>query len=34
MITIIKWIVTVVFAGLTWLVGNYTIEYFKPYKRN
>ena len=34
MITIVKWIVTVLFAGLVWLVGNYTAEYFRPYKRN
>ena len=33
MITIVKWIVTVLFAGLAWLVGNYTAEYFRPYKR-
>jgi hypothetical protein len=34
MITIVKWIVTAVLAGLAWLVGNYTVEYFRPYKRN
>lgn len=33
MITIVKWVVTVLFAGLAWLVGNYTAEYFRPYKR-
>ncbi len=34
MITIVKWLVTAVLAGLAWLVGNYTVEYFRPYKRN
>jgi len=34
MFAIIKWIITVVLAGLAWLIGNYTIEYFRPYKRH
>jgi len=28
MITLIKWIVTALVAGLLWLVGKYTAEYF------
>jgi len=34
MLTIVKWVVTVLLAGLAWLVGNYTVEYFRPYKRH
>jgi len=34
MITIVKWLVTLFFAGVAWLVGMYTAEYFRPYKRN
>lgn len=34
MITIAKWFITAVLAGLAWLVGNYTVEYFRPYKRD
>jgi hypothetical protein len=33
MITIAKWIVGALLAGLAWLVGNYTAEYFRPYRR-
>lgn len=33
MFTIIKWIAAALLAGLAWLVGKYTTEYFKPYKR-
>jgi len=33
-ITIVKWFITALLAGLAWLVGNYTVEYFRPYKRN
>jgi len=33
MLTIVKWIATAVFAGLVWLIGNYTTEYFRPYKK-
>jgi len=32
MITLLKWIVVTVVAGLLWLVGKYTAEYFQPYK--
>jgi len=34
MVTIIKWLLTAVLAGFAWLVGNYTVEYFRPYNRN
>ena len=33
MITIVKWIVTVLFASFTWLFTVYAVEYFRPYKR-
>ena len=33
MITVLKWITAVVVAGLLWLVGMYTDEYFRPYKK-
>jgi len=33
MFTIVKWIVAAVVAGLAWLVGKYTVEYYKPYKK-
>jgi hypothetical protein len=33
MLTFIKWIAVTVLAGLTWLVGNYTVEYFRPYHK-
>lgn len=33
MFTIIKWIVAAVFAGFAWLIGKYTVEYYRPYKR-
>lgn len=34
MIAVVKVVLAVLFTGLAWLVGNYTAEYFKPYKRN
>jgi hypothetical protein len=34
MFAIVKLVLAVFFAGLAWLVGNYTAEYFKPYKRS
>jgi hypothetical protein len=34
MLAIVKVVLAALFAGLAWLVGNYTAEYFKPYKRN
>ncbi len=33
MLAIIKWVVTLLAAGLAWLVGKYAAEYFKPYKK-
>jgi hypothetical protein len=33
MITLLKWIVAGLLAGLMWLVAGYTDEYFRPYKR-
>jgi hypothetical protein len=33
MTTIFKWIVLVVLAGLSWLIGIITLEYFRPYKK-
>jgi hypothetical protein len=34
MIALLKWIVVTVVAGLLWLVGKYTAEYFRPYRRS
>ncbi len=34
MFTFIKWGTTALLAGLVWLVGKYTAEYFTPYKKN
>lgn len=31
---ILKVLVLAILTAFTWLVGNYTAEYFKPYKRN
>lgn len=31
---ILKVLALAVLSALTWLVGNYTAEYFRPYKRN
>jgi len=33
MFTLIKLIVAALFAGLAWLVGKYTVEYYRPYKK-
>ncbi|HLO13929.1 MAG TPA: hypothetical protein VK206_03805 [Anaerolineales bacterium] len=33
MTTIIKWILGALLAGLAWLIGIYTDEYFRPYKK-
>jgi hypothetical protein len=32
-LTLLKWIVLALLGGLTWLVGKYTVEYYKPFKR-
>jgi len=34
MITIVKWVVTALLTGLVLLIGNYTTEYFKPYRKS
>ncbi len=33
MMTVLKWFVAALFAGLAWLVTGYTVEYLRPYKR-
>jgi hypothetical protein len=33
MITALKFFVGVLLTGLVWLVGSYTAEYFRPYKK-
>jgi hypothetical protein len=33
MIALLKWIGALLVAGLVWLVGMYTDEYFRPYKK-
>lgn len=33
MFSALKWIATLLFAGFAWLVGKYTAEYFRPYKK-
>lgn len=35
MLTFIKWVLMLIVAGLAWLVGKYTAEYFafNPYKK-
>ena len=33
MLTFIKWVFMLMLAGLAWLVGLYTAEYFRPYKK-
>lgn len=34
MLAVIKFIITAILAGFAWLVGSYTAEYFRPYKRH
>jgi hypothetical protein len=34
MLTVIKFALAAILAGFAWLVGSYTAEYFKPYKRH
>lgn len=34
MIAVIKVVLTAILAGFAWLVGSYTAEYFRPYKRH
>lgn len=33
MFIILKWIAVILFTGLAWLVGKYTAEYFRPFKK-
>jgi hypothetical protein len=33
MMAMLKWIGALLVAGLVWLVGMYTEEYFRPYKK-
>lgn len=33
MVTVFKWLIVVLLAGLSWLVGVITLEYFRPYKK-
>ena len=33
MSTVIRWGVAALFAVLAWLVTEYTVEYFRPYKK-
>lgn len=33
MITVFKWILGALMAGLLWLVAGYTEEYLRPYKK-
>lgn len=32
-LVLLKWIGVVVLAAFAWLVGKYTAEYFRPYKK-
>ena len=34
MIVFVKWLIAALLAGFAWLVGTYTVEYFRPYNRN
>lgn len=33
MFTVFKWIIVVLLAALSWLVGIITLEYFRPYQK-
>jgi hypothetical protein len=33
MITVLKWFLGALMAGLVWLVAGYTDEYLRPYKK-
>ena len=33
MTVLLKWIAAAVLAGFLWLIGIYTDEYFRPYKK-
>lgn len=34
MLTLIKWIATLLVVGLLWLIGKYTVEYFNTKSYN
>ena len=34
MLLLLKWLAVAVSAGFFWLVGQFTVEYFNPYKKN
>ena len=34
MIAVIKFAIAAILAGFAWLVGSYTAEYFRPYRRH
>ncbi|MBV6400611.1 MAG: hypothetical protein CNIPEHKO_00904 [Anaerolineales bacterium] len=34
MLLLLKTLAVAVAAGVFWLVGQFTLEYFRPYKRN
>ncbi len=31
MVTLLKWLVSILLAGFAWLVTGYTMEYLRPY---
>lgn len=33
MMVLVKWIAAVLLAGLAWLIGKYTVEYYRPFKK-
>ena len=33
MVTLLKWMVSILLAGLAWLVTGYTVEYLRPYRK-
>ena len=33
MITVLKWTLAALLAGLAWLVTEYVLEYFRPYRK-
>jgi hypothetical protein len=33
MVTMVKWIFALLGTAIAWLIGGYTMEYFRPYKK-
>lgn len=33
MVTVVKWIFALLGTAIAWLIGGYTMEYFRPYKK-